>query len=355
MTVKRSDGTHHAGVAVTAGALSLGLLLSGCTSSGPGPSEGTWASLPGVAGDRPLVVAFPDGSAVPPDGLEALAEATGLTLQVLDLQPAGNDRELSPASLLGVDVLLGVDPLWLEVSGLYGGGAESDEPQEGIASQSGSLLSSGASLGVDSPGVETRTYGFDDACVLVNRLWFSANDLAVPKDLADLSEDEVRAVVAVSNPYLSPYALAMLPTWDTRWGTWEGGAVLAQPEILPGRIGSQLEAERGGGPVSPESQYRVLPRTCVQRDVAAVIVTKQQQRAQRAQELVDFLVTEPGQQLIAEHFLAVPLTPTAAGQVPQEDDDSSALHSQAHQPYSVTQVQAALADWDRLFSAEPRA
>lgn len=348
MISERSRGTKRGLETVALSAMATAALIAGCTSSGPSPADANWVGAAGGAHDDTLVIAVPPGAAFPTTALEALAGAAGISLQEVTLASEGDGR-LSPAALQGVDILLGVDPQWLAVSGLFG---ESSEAIESGQSRGELHALSDEGAGDESSGIFATTYGFDDACVLVNRLWFSANDLPLPKDLASLNEDQIRSIVGASNPHLSPYALAALPMWDDQWEGWKPGPVLESPRVLPGRVGSVLEPERAGGLSVPNSRYRVLPQSCVKRETAAVVITEREQRAQTAQDLVDFLLTDAGQQVVSENFLAIPLKPDLMQSADADEvPEVLGIHAEARSPYLGAQLRDALSQWDRLFSA----
>lgn len=318
---------HPALAANLAALVSFGMV--GCTPSGPGPGDANWVGVAGTEGEAAVVIGVPAGTELPLSALEDLAEGAGVTIEEVTLAPPASGSALTQEAIENVDLLLAVDPLWMEASGL-------------------DLLDS-ARQGPDADTQSSVVYGTERACVLLNRTWFSANNLAFPADISSLDEEQLRAIVAGANPRFSPQALALLPAWSNEFKTWTPGPLSAPAQILPGTIGRSLPSS-GENVEGGSGRYQALDSPCVQREVYAVIVATRSDRANVAQRLADFLLTENGQETLTNHGIILPLSEEDGGAQSGGMEEAVDADGAPTENYTPSQVWEALAAWDRLFS-----
>ena len=314
--------------------------LGACTASLPTNVALAWGGS--AQSGKPteiLTIAVPEGEEWPLAALEALSGTSGLGYRQVVVNASLLDEVVDGSPLESVDVLVGSDPLWLEVSGVA------------------DVLGAGEVRAADD--VDLVTYGQDAACVLVNRSWFSANNVAMPDNLESLSVEQKERVAAVSDPLTSPSALALLPLWVGDWEVFEGPAGSADEAsqsgaqsgqigpnegaaTSPGVVGSALEPLRHPNNLGTDTQFKVLPDTCVGREVGAVMVTREPERAGHVEGFLDLLLSPQGQRIIAEHALAYPLDTSIAvqGAVPWTDVAPA---------YAPEQVLEGLRKWSDTF------
>ncbi|WP_099332365.1 hypothetical protein [Actinomyces minihominis] len=317
-SVRRADFRRPVRAAVAVGAAAI--LLASCTSSIPAEPGLTWGGSAQSGETTELVtVAVPEGSMLPLDGLEALSKELSFGFRQVVLDPPAVAEGGLEGVLEDVDALLGVDETWLNTSGV----------QEALDLTDGEM--------------KTVPYGSDSACVLVDRSWFSANNLAIPSELAAVKPKELEGIVATFNPMGSPYALALLPLWKDHWKSWQAsreeaegtqsGTETASP-VVAGMIGSVLEPLRHPNNLGTDTRYRVLADTCVQRQASLLAVTANPERSALVSELADLLTSARGQAIVADYALAFPLG---------EDVE-------AQEPFPVEEVIAGLKKWTELFA-----
>lgn len=306
----------------------------GCTSSAS-PDAPVWsAPRPGEASVATAVIGVPREEMLPQGFLDELADATSLTItQVgVDLSPGGVPALDTETTLDDVDVLMGFDPNWFDQS----------------------LLSSTGAHRVDLVDLSFTTYGTDDACVLVDASWFSANNLALPKTLGQLPEGALETIVGSSDPRVSPYALAALPQWDGLWGTWglapqSGLSQSGERRELGavGKVGSALEPIRNPNNLGTDTRYRVLTDTCVEREVVLVDMSARPERERDDAAyvvLADFLVGNAGAKMLAEYGVAYPFGVEDGGQ-----SERGLTRLEAKPPFSSKETAAALKMWEKTF------
>ena len=283
--------------------------LSACTASLPTNVALTWGGCAQSGGSTEVVtIAVPKGEEWPVASLEALSGVSGVGYRQVVVDATRLDEVGGGAPLTSVDVLVGSDPLWLESSGVKG-------------------VLTADSMQIEG-GVDSVRYGHDASCLLANRTWFSANNVAMPSQLSDLTAEQQYSVAAISDPFASPSALALLPLWSVDWEVFEGfstGSAGAQSgaqsganeeaasaDTAPGIVGSALVPLRHPNNLATDTQFKVLPDSCVRREVSAVPVATAADRVALAKEFVDLLTSPQGQQILAEHAVAYPLDPSIA-------------------------------------------
>ncbi len=317
-SARRADYLRPVRVTVAVGAAAI--LLASCTSSVPTEPGVTWGGLAQSGETSELVtVAVPEGSMLPLDGLEALSKELSIGFRQVVLDPPAVAEGGLEGVLEDVDVLMGVDELWLDTSGV----------QEALHLTGGDL--------------KAVSYGSDSACVLVDRSWFSANNLAIPSELAAVDPKQLEGIVAASNPMASPYALALLPMWKDHWKSWgetqgaaqetQSGAEPVTP-VVAGIIGSVLEPLRHPNNLGTDTRYQALSDTCVQRQVSMLAVSTNPERSVLVGELADLLTSARGQEIVADYALAFPLG---------EDIE-------AQDTFPVEDITAGLKSWTKLFA-----
>lgn len=278
--------------------------LSACTASLPTNVALTWGGS-AQSGEvaEVVTIAVPQGEEWSLAGLEALSGVSGVAYRqvVVDATLLGEVEGGAPLAL--VDVLVGSDPLWLESSGVKGVLTADSVQIEG--------------------GVDSVLYGHDAACVLANRTWFSANNITMPSQLSDLTAKEKYSVAATADPLTSPSALALLPRWAADWEAFEGFSTGSAAQQSGAQSGANEEAATGssaagiaGSVLVPlrhpnnlgtDTQFKVLPDSCVRREVSAVTVATAADRVALAEDFIDLLTSPQGQRILAEHALAYPL------------------------------------------------
>lgn len=272
-----------------------------------------------------MVVGVPEGVRYQQAFFDQVAAQTGLEIT----QVAVND-EGAAISLADVDLVLGVTDEWVD--------ANRDE------------------LASEAPDADVAVvkYGEDDACLLVDSSWYSANNIALPKKLSEVAQPQLESAVADSDPLLSPYALAALPQWQAIMEAWaeatpQSGDLVAEHSGGGGAVvGSALEPRRNPNNLGTDTRYRVLSDTCVQMEAAALILSTGEDVAEApAQVLVDFLTSDLGQELVAKYAVAIPAEVAAGGEY------GDWKRATGHDPFTSEQVVHALELWESLFAAEP--
>lgn len=329
----RKVGRHRGAAVVLAGLLSLGALV-GCTSSAPEGAPVWSAPSSGDTSVAKAVIGVPQEGLLPQAFLDDLAKATSLTItQVsVDLQPGGVVAEDAETTISEVDVLMGFDLNWFDPS----------------------LAESAKADSVDLVDLSFASYGIDDACVLVDASWFSANNIGLPKTVEDLPGGALEMIVASSNPQVNPYALAALPEWDGWWGTWGQDAQSGLPQsgetpevAVVGKVGSALEPIRNPNNLGTDTRYRVLGGTCVEREVVLVdLSARPEQKHDDAAYVVlaDFLGGNAGAEMLAQYGIAYPPGVEAGGQ-----SEQGLTRLEAKAPFSVKETAAALKLWEKTF------
>lgn len=339
-----------------------------CTSSAP---EGVapWSFPTGTGSVARAVIGVPVDAALPEGFMDELSDATALTLTqvAVDLGPGGTEVETATedepdevqlASVEAVDVLMGYDPDWFAPA------------LAGTTNAEGDVL--------DLVDLSSVTYGTDNACVLADASWFSANNLPLPAKVSELPTGALEQVVATSDPRISPYALAALPEWDDLWGTWQkarseetaqsggeeseedgggkasaAGAVGPQSGeedggegVAPGKVGSALEPIRNPNNLGTDTRYRVLSDTCVERKSALIDLSVLHGRDQDDAAyviLADYLAGSAGAELLAKYGVAAP---AQAGAVQSDEPPAPEVRA----AYSVQERVAALRQWEKTFA-----
>lgn len=333
MPRRRSPGWRLGAVAVSV-LCALGALTA-CTSSAPEGAAVWSAPSEGDTSVAKAVIGVPGAVALPKGFLDELAIATTLTLtQVsVDLAPGGVIPEAAETSIEDIDVLMGFGFTWLDPT-------LADSPKVDT---------------VDLVDLSFITYGNDDACILVDASWFSANNMALPETAVDLPAGALEMIVASANPTVSPYALALLPQWDGLWQTWAQTAQSADApqssdggEVgLVGMVGSALEPIRNLNNLGTDTRYRVLEDTCVEREVALVDLSARPGQARDDAAyvvLADFLGGEAGAELLAKYGVAYRPGAALDGQ-----SEPGLKLSDAKPAFPIKEVPAALNQWEKTF------
>lgn len=194
---------------------------------------------------------------------------------------------------------------------------------------------------------KTVPYGFDDACLLLDTSYYSANRLPMPKTMKDITDRELLDVFLAYDPRDSFYAEAILPITKDRWDSWaktnevrsaqqSGGPQSAdprsggqqtetsqsdslppkpqQPTSLIGRPGPALEPVRNTNNLGTDVRFRVLAGTCVEREVG---LQAAEEPSFAASVFLDYLLSKKGQEALLRHGVAFPLSSLTAGKETQ--------------------------------------
>ncbi len=337
--------------------------VSACTSSTP-EGMAPWSFPTDTGTIARAVIGVPSDAALPDGFLDELSDATSLALTqvAVDLGPGGTEvgassddgvKRDSAAAVADVDVLMGFDAEWFDPA-LGSGGADT----------------------VELIDLSSITYGNDNACVLVDSSWFSANDWALPTKVSELPDSALEKIVAGSDPRVSPYALAVLPEWNGLWSGWHaqvgehaqsggevpdgGGAVDRDvagdvgPKsgdeeggegVAPGKIGSALEPIRNPNNLGTDTRYRVLADTCVERKVALIdlsVLRGHNDDDAAYVILADYLSGSTGAELLAKYGVSIQVGTDAA--------QSEEVSLEARPAFAVTELVDALRQWEKTFS-----
>lgn len=216
----------------------------------------------------------------------------------------------------------------------------------GVTVADGTGAAEGAAAGT---GLEkTVPYGFDDACLLLDTSYYSANRLPVPKTIKDVTDGELLDVFLAYDPQDSFYAEAIFPITKDRWDSWAKGKEAAggqqsgatqsadprsggqqteanqsdsvlpnpdRPTSLIGRPGPALEPVRNANNLGTDVRFRVLTGTCVEREVGLQVA---EEPSSATNAFLDYLLSEKGQEALLQHGIAFPLSSQTAGEESKE-------------------------------------
>jgi thiamine transport system substrate-binding protein len=206
------------------------------------------------------------------------------------------------------------------------------------------------------PDGEATPVDYGDVCVNYDIGWFAEHDLEPPTDLGALAEPEYRDLLVVENPATSSPGLAFLMAsiaefgedgWADYWDrlrdngaevvdgweeayyerfSWAGGG----PKPLVVSYGTSPPAEvLFADPPVTEAPTAVIDSTCF-RQVEFAGVLRGTDAPDEAEQLVDYLISEPFQSEIALNLFVYPANGDVA--LPREFTEYS---TQAADPYTL--------------------
>lgn len=214
-------------------------------------------------------------------------------------------------------------------------------------------------------------YGHDYACVVANRAWFATNQLSAPTTLGQLADPQWAPLWQVPAPSEDPVAQMWLGgqaaadapgLLDTLRAAYWAGAEFPPGVTVPAD-GAQSGAQSGAAPSAAEprilirsalypwqtvnnlgtdSQWATLDSTCVGFTMSA------RSSGDDASRLVDYLLTDSGQQALLEAGLVYPLTNVGAAQ--SQAEHLAGVGSVAPEPEGALPTVTA-ADWDEVNQA----
>lgn len=205
---------------LTASVLALALVVTACGGDDPVVSQPdddtpTAEATPTAPTGGEVTLLTHDSFDVSTEVLEAFTDETGIDVHVVPLGDAGtalNQVILTKDAPPG-DLLFGVDNTFL-----------SRALDEGLFTPYRSpLLDQVDDRFVLDPEHRVTPVDYGDVCLNYDVAWFDDAGLAVPTDLADLTEEDYRGLLAVQNPATSSPGLAFLLATIERFGEdgWE--------------------------------------------------------------------------------------------------------------------------------------
>lgn len=303
------------------------IALSGCTTSGTGTASGEGTSWL-RSNPTSLVLAVNDPTIAVEEFLEETQENTGLSIEVVT-----------------------VENQWVADTVIAGEASPHNE-DTGVAVYMGLLP------GVTGSALNADQYGEEDVCVLADRSWYSANKMPLPRGRTSLSDEELFGVLSASDPQISSLAAASMPIWSKRLqsvvdsdaqSAYEGA-----PSAVPGKIGSSLEPLRHTNNLGTETRYAVVSGTCVAEPVYLVDLSGEYADKDAA-DLIRYLLSEGGQELVARYSLAYPAAThpeeAQSGGAPSNGEDQVEMPARpdAVAAFSPEEVTAATALWLKVF------
>lgn len=181
---------------------------------------------------------------------------------------------------------------------------------------------------------ELTAIDFGDVCINYDKLWFSKNEQAAPKTVADLIKPEFRELTVVQNPATSSSGLAFLaatvsifgdPGYKEFWqqlkinevkvtAGWEdayftdfsGSSGKGNYPIVLSYSSSPASEVRDNG----ESQTEALLDGCYRQTEFAGVLTSAKNKV-GAQKFIEFLLSDQFQSQLAESMYVYPVSKTA--------------------------------------------
>ena len=176
---------------------------------------------------------------------------------------------------------------------------------------------------------------FGDVCINYDKIWFSKNEQAAPKSVADLIKPEFRELTVVQNPATSSSGLAFLaatvslfgdPGYKEYWqqlkinevkvtAGWEdayftdfsGSSGKGNYPIVLSYSSSPASEVRDNG----ESQTEALLDGCYRQTEFAGVLSSAKNKA-GAQKFIEFLLSDQFQSQLAESMYVYPVSKTAS-------------------------------------------
>lgn len=273
--------------------IGIAVASAGCTASVTKAGSSNWNGP--LGGSETVNLAAGSELSLPAGFVEQVSEATGVRLNLLPFDEPTTWQPGPAGSQIPIDV--GGKPV-----GLYLGPLVSTQ---------------------DAP--RAVLVGDGDACVLADKAWYSANKLAAPTDLESLGEDVLLEILGASDPDQGNLNAANMALWVKQLEDLDGQAAQSNdsdaaqsgepgpPPVIQGRIGSSLEPLREET-AGLAARYQVVDGTCAAVSTYVVPVADTDSRAVKL--VIDFLSSDEGTALLAEHSVIYPLTGTVAGQKP---------------------------------------
>jgi thiamine transport system substrate-binding protein len=301
-----------------------------------------------------VVLVTHDSFSVSESVLEAFEIQSGLEVEILFLGDAGtlvNQAILSKENPQG-DVLFGIDNTFL------GRALENDlfSPYQSPLAES-----LPAEFLLDSE-FRVTPIDFGDVCLNYDKAYFEQQELILPSDLQDLTDEAYRGLLVVQNPATSSPGLAFLLATIARFGTdgdytyldyWEdlvdnevlvaadwssayyGDFTLAggqRPLVVSYASSPPAEVFFADPPIeSAPTAALVAPGMCFRQIEFAGILDGAQNRA-GAEQLIDFMLSLPFQEDMPLQMFVFPVQPEA--QLPSVFADHAQL---AESPATLTQ------------------
>jgi thiamine transport system substrate-binding protein len=283
------------------------------------------------------------------EALAAFTEETGIAVEHVVAGDAGTmvSKAVLTAGNPEGDVMFGVDNTFLSRM-------ISNEVFEPYAADG--LDAVPAELTALVPDGEATPVDYGDVCVNYDIGWFAEHDLEPPTDLGALAEPEYRDLLVVENPATSSPGLAFLMAtiaefgedgWADYWNrlrdngvevvdgweeayyerfSWAGGG----PKPLVVSYGTSPPAEvLFADPPVTEAPTAVIDSTCF-RQVEFAGVLRGTDAPEEAEQLVDYLISEPFQSEIALNLFVYPANGEVA--LPPEFTEYS---TQPADPYTL--------------------
>ncbi|MFD6445662.1 thiamine ABC transporter substrate binding subunit [Promicromonospora sp. NPDC060204] len=333
----RLSGAHGGTIPAAAAALSVALLLAGCSG---GSGSGDDASGTGDPGTVTLVTH--DSWALDEKLIDQFEQESGTTVEVSAAGDAGtlvNQLVLTKDAPLG-DAVFGIDNTFASRA-LEAGVVEEYTPAD---LPEGAEQLGGALTPVDQ----------GDVCVNADEAWFEESGLDVPTTLEDLADPQYKDLLVVTNPATSSPGLAFLlatigafgedgfedywaslvdngvkvaDSWEDAYyvdfsGAGEGGE---RPLALSYATSPAFTVSEDGS----ESTTSALPETCFRQVEYAGVLTGSD-NPEGARALVDFLLTHDVQAALPESMYMYPAD--AAVELPA---DWQKFAPQADAPFEV--------------------
>ncbi len=324
-----SHRTLRTGIAAAAAAL----LLAGCASGGS--SDSTAASsdaTPAAGSGSPTAAASGEVTLVTHDSFvldeELLADfekRTGLTVTVLAQGDAGamvNQLLLTQSNPLG-DAVFGVDNTF----------ASRALDGDVFAPYTSAALPSGVDQEFGIGDDRLTPVDFGDVCVNVDRAYFAAKNIPEPVTFEDLAKPDYRDLLVVESPATSSPGLAFLlgtvahfgeDGWQDYWTSLKDNGVKVTSGWTDAySVDFSGSSGRGDRPLvvsyasSPPAEVSegataaptaALLDTCFRQVEYAGVLTGARNPA-GAQQVVDFLLSKPFQESVAEGMYVYPVDP----------------------------------------------
>jgi thiamine transport system substrate-binding protein len=289
------------------------------------------ACAPRPADDGPVTVRLltHDSFDAETEVLEAFTERTGITIEVIPTGDAGttvNQAILTRDAPQG-DVLFGVDNTFL---------SRALDAELFVPYRSPRLDAVDPSLVLD-PDHRVTPIDLGDVCLNYDIGWFADAGLAPPDDLADLTNEEYRGLLAVQNPATSSPGLAFLLATVERFGeddyldfwadlrandvvvtdgwseayyqefTWAGGG--DRPLVVSYASSPPAEVFFADPPID-EAPTGVIEASCFRQiEFAGILVGTEQEEA--AGQVIDFLLSPEFQSQVPLTMFVFPVVDDA--------------------------------------------